>query len=66
MDTAGPITDPNGLLYGIAAVIGLFAAFYWFRVGKGDLDKPPAWSDLRFASLLTAGALLFGSLGRLV
>lgn len=66
MDDLGPITDPNAVLTGLAAVVGLFAAYYWFRVGRGDSDKPPMWADLRIAALLTAGVLLLGSLGQLV
>lgn len=66
MDDLGPITDPSAVLYGLAAVAGLFASFYWLRVGRGEMDKAPTWADLRFAALATSAALFLGSLGYLI
>lgn len=66
MDDIGPITDPVAVLYGLAAVAGLFASFYWLRIGRGEADKPPAWADLRHAALATSAALFLASLGYLI
>lgn len=66
VDELGPITDPNSVLLGLAAVAGLIASFFWLRVGRGQSDKAPSWADLRFAALATSAALFLGSLGYLI
>lgn len=66
MNELGPITDPNAVLLGLAAVAGLIASFFWLRVGRGETDKAPSWADLRFAALATSATLFLAGLGYLI